>query len=208
MSDLAVEYLPVATLTPYARNARTHSPAPVSQLAGSIREFGWTNPVLIDEAGGIIAGHGRVLAAQQLGMAQVPCIRLAHLTDDQRRAYVLADNKLALNAGWDDELLAAELGALGGETAMDLALIGFSEAEIDGLIGDVACVAMPDMPSGGKAPFQQMSFVLHDMQVGQVKRALELSARMGPYVDSPNANGNGNALARICEAFMAHHALR
>lgn len=112
MPDLAIAYLPVADLVPYARNARTHSPAQVDQIVASIREFGWTNPVLIDEAGGIIAGHGRVMAARQMDLPQVPCIRLAHLSAAQRRAYVLADNRLALNAGWDDDLLAAELEAI------------------------------------------------------------------------------------------------
>lgn len=133
MPDLAIEYLPLAGLTPYARNARTHSPAQVAQLVASIREFGWTNPVLIDEAGGIIAGHGRVLAAQQLGIDPVPCIRLAHLTDAQRRAYVLADNRLALNAGWDDALLAQELAAL-REQDYDLGLTGFADQEIERLL--------------------------------------------------------------------------
>lgn len=133
MPDLAVEYMPLADLVPYARNARTHGPAQVAQLVDSIREFGWTNPVLIDEAGGIIAGHGRVMAAQQLGMDQVPCIRLAHLTDTQRRAYVLADNRLALNAGWDDALLAQELAAL-RDADVDIGLTGFSDPEIERLL--------------------------------------------------------------------------
>jgi ParB-like chromosome segregation protein Spo0J len=93
---------PVEALIPYARNARTHSDAQVAQIAGSIREFGFTNPVLLDGDNGIIAGHGRVLAARKLGLVEVPCIELAHLTPTQRRAYVIADNKLALNAGRDD----------------------------------------------------------------------------------------------------------
>ena len=136
MPDLAVEYLPLTALAPYARNARTHSPAQVAQLVASIREFGWTNPVLIDEAGGIIAGHGRVMAAQQMGMDQVPCIRLAHLTDTQRRAYVLADNRLALNAGWDDALLAQELAQL-RDDAFDIGLTGFDSEEIDALLAEL-----------------------------------------------------------------------
>lgn len=124
---------PVAALVPYARNARTHSPAQVAQIVASVREFGWTNPVLIDEAGGIIAGHGRVLAAQQMGVAEVPCLVLAGLTPAQRRAYVLADNQLALNAGWDEALLAQELAALEA-VDFDLDLIGFGSAEIDRLL--------------------------------------------------------------------------
>src|SRR6202035_6176537 len=101
-----------AALIPYARNARTHSDQQVAQIAASIREFGFTNPVLIDEEG-IIAGAGRVLAAHLLGLDEVPCIVLAHLTPTQRRAYVLVDNKLALNAGWDLEMLSLEIGELG-----------------------------------------------------------------------------------------------
>lgn len=126
--------VPVADLVPYARNARTHSPAQVAQLAASIREFGWTNPVLIDETGGIIAGHGRVLAAREVGMHAVPCLRLTGLTDAQKRAYVLADNQLALNAGWDEALLAEELSALGA-LEFDLGALGFSPAELSALLG-------------------------------------------------------------------------
>jgi len=130
---LVVEYRPVASLIPYARNARTHSDAQVAQIAASIREYGFTNPVLIDGEGGIIAGHGRVLAARKLGLETCPCITLGHLTPEQRRAYVLADNKLALNAGWDDDLLRIELADL-QTVDYDLALTGFSADEIAELL--------------------------------------------------------------------------
>lgn len=116
-------------LIPYANNSRRHSDEQVAQIAASIREFGWTNPVLIDGENGIIAGHGRVLAAQRLGMRKVPTIELAHLTANQRRAYVIADNKLALNAGWDMDLLKLELGNL-QEFNFDLSLIGFDPGEL------------------------------------------------------------------------------
>lgn len=115
-------------LIPYARNARTHSAEQVAQIAGSIKEFGFNNPVLIDQSGGIIAGHGRVLAAQRLGLKEVPTITLGHLSDTQRRAYILADNKLALNAGWDEEMLKIELEAL-KEAQVDFQTIGFDEME-------------------------------------------------------------------------------
>ena len=127
-----IEYLAVDTLVPYARNSRTHSEDQVAQIAASIKEFGFTNPVLVDGEGGIIAGHGRVIAARKLSMDTVPCIRLNYLTEDQKRAYVIADNKLALNAGWDDELLRVELDAL-EEAGFDLGLTGFSDDEIDAL---------------------------------------------------------------------------
>ena len=120
-------------MIPYANNTRTHSDEQVAQVAASIREFGFTNPVLVDADDGIIAGHGRVLAARKLGMDDVPCIRLAHLDENQKRAYIIADNKLALNAGWDDELLALELGAL-SDDGFDVSLTGFSEDEIAALV--------------------------------------------------------------------------
>lgn len=124
---------PVETLIPYARNARTHSEAQVAQIAGSIKEFGFCNPVLIDKDGGIIAGHGRVLAAQKLGLKVVPTITLGHLSETQKRAYILADNKLALNAGWDDEMLKVELESLKAD-GFDMALAGFDDIELTGLL--------------------------------------------------------------------------
>lgn len=122
----------VDDLIPYARNSRTHSDAQVAQIAASVREFGWTNPVLVDGENGIIAGHGRILAARKLGMEEVPCIELAGLSDTQRRAYIIADNKLALNAGWDDELLAIEFAEL-ADAGFDNLLTGFTQDEIDAL---------------------------------------------------------------------------
>lgn len=116
----------VDALIPYARNSRTHSEAQIAQIAASIREFGFTNPVLVDGENGVIAGHGRLLAARKLGMAEVPVIELSHLTEKQKRAYVIADNKLALNAGWDDEMLRVEFEDLAGD-GFDLSLTGFSE---------------------------------------------------------------------------------
>jgi hypothetical protein len=127
---MKIETLQTTTLIPYARNTRTHSEAQVAQIAGSIREFGFTNPILIDAENGIIAGHGRVMAAQKLGLDKVPCIRLGHLTDTQRRAYIIADNKLALNAGWDEEMLGIELADL-READFDLDLLGFDNFAIE-----------------------------------------------------------------------------
>jgi DNA modification methylase len=125
----------VADLIPYARNSRTHSDEQVAQIAASIREFGFTNPVLVDGERGIIAGHGRVLAARKLGLDEVPVIELTHLTEAQRRAYVIADNKLALNAGWDMDLLKVELGGLQAD-GFDLGLTGFSGDELAGLFAE------------------------------------------------------------------------
>ncbi len=125
-----LEARPLASLRPYARNARRHSRQQIRQIASSIERFGFTNPVLISDANEIIAGHGRVEAARLLGMAEVPTLRLSHLSDAERRAYVLADNKLALNAGWDEEILAIELQAL-IDLEFDVTLTGFSLAEVD-----------------------------------------------------------------------------
>lgn len=131
----AVERRPLAALVPYARNARTHSDAQVAQIAASIREWGWTTPVLVDEAGGIIAGHGRVMAARTLGIADVPVMVARGWTDAQKKAYVLADNKLALNAGWDDALLRVELEDLKFE-GFDLGLTGFADLELAALLAE------------------------------------------------------------------------
>jgi DNA modification methylase len=123
---------PLQDLIPYARNSRTHSDEQVTQIASSIKEFGFTNPVLIDADGGIIAGHGRVMAAKKLKMESVPVVVLSHLTEAQRRAYVIADNKLALNAGWDDEMLRVEFQEL-QDLGFDVELTGFSMDEINAL---------------------------------------------------------------------------
>lgn len=128
-----IERIAVEALLPYAKNSRTHSDEQVAQIAASIKEFGFNNPILIDKENTVIAGHGRLLAARRLGIKEIPCIQLSHLSENQRRAYIIADNKLALNAGWDNELLALELDEL-RDIGFDLDLTGFSENEIS-LIG-------------------------------------------------------------------------
>ena len=199
---MKVEYRPTETLIPYARNSRTHSTEQVAQIAASILEFGWTNPVLVDGDNGIIAGHGRVMAARVLGVDSVPVIELAHLTEAQKRAYIIADNKLAMNAGWDNELLATELVEL-GDMNFDLSLTGFCQIEIDGLMGeDVAPGEMPALKDGDREPFQQMTFTLHDSQAEVVTESLGIAKGLAPFLDSLNENSNGNALARICETFL------
>jgi len=127
---LQIEMLPVDRLVPYVRNARTHSDDQIAQIAASIAEFGFTNPILIGEDEVIIAGHGRLMAAKALGLTEVPVIVLDHLIEAQRRALVIADNRIAENAGWDDDLLRSELAAL-READFDLDLIGFDETELD-----------------------------------------------------------------------------
>jgi len=134
-----VERRPLDGLIPYARNARTHSDAQVAQIAASMKEWGWTNPVLVDEAGGIIAGHGRVLAARLLGFDEAPVMVAEGWTETQKQAYVLADNKLALNAGWDDDLLSLEIRDL-LDSGFDVGLAGFSDEEIADLLNSDADV--------------------------------------------------------------------
>jgi hypothetical protein len=129
-----IEQIATADLIPYARNSRTHSDEQVAQIAASIREFGFNNPVLVDAENTIIAGHGRVLAAGRIKLETVPCLRLTHLTDTQRRAYVIADNKIALNAGWDEELLSVELADLNIDK-FDMSLLGFDVDDLSTLMG-------------------------------------------------------------------------
>jgi ParB-like chromosome segregation protein Spo0J len=132
-SNAIIESIPTADLIPYARNSRTHSDEQVAQIMASIREFGFCNPVLIDATGTIIAGHGRVMAATRMKLETVPCLRLTHLTDAQRRAYVIADNRIALSSGWDSELLANELSDLHADE-FDMALLGFDVDELAKLL--------------------------------------------------------------------------
>jgi len=198
----AYKTVAVADLIPYARNSRTHSEAQVSKIAASIREFGFLNPVIVDGSSGIIAGHGRIMAAQKLGIETVPVIEASHLTDAQRRAYVIADNRLALDAGWDDEMLRVEFAEL-EELGFDLELTGFTLDEIGALDFDEGeSVGMPDLPDGDKEPFQQKTFTLHDEQAAIVDDAITL-ARTNPLSDTGlNENTNGNALALICQQWL------
>ena len=168
-------------------------------MAASINEFGFTNPVLIDESGSIIAGHGRVQAAKKLKMDSVPCITLSGLTEAQKKAYVIADNQLALNAGWDLDTLRLEVENL-DELNFDLDLLGFDSDVLEKLL-DIEC-ELPDLPDGDRDPFQQKTFTLHDEQAQDVDDAVTL-ARTNPTADTGiNENSNGNALALICKQWL------
>ena len=160
MTDLrfqpgSIEQLRIDELRPYERNPRTHSDDQVAKLAASLVEFGWTMPVLVNDELEVIAGHGRILAARRLGLDAVPVIRLAHLTPEQVRAYRIADNKLALDAGWDEELLAAEFHELNG-AGYDLGLTGFSAEELDALLAPIGdgsdLVGDPENAGATRAP--------------------------------------------------------
>ncbi len=145
----------ISTLIPYARNSRTHSDAQIAQIAASIKEFGWTNPVLVDGDKGIIAGHGRVMAARKLGYDKVPIIELKHMTESQKKAYIIADNQLAMNSGWDTNLLSLELEEL-QDAEFDLTLLGFDDKELDKLLqpeiveGNTDEDAVPEVPEEPK----------------------------------------------------------
>jgi ParB-like chromosome segregation protein Spo0J len=196
-----VERWPLSRLVPYARNARTHTPDQVKQIAASMREWGWTIPVLADEAGGIIAGHARVMAAELNQYAEAPVMIARGWSEAKKRAYVLADNKLAMNAGWNEEMLGVELMELRDE-GFNMPVIGFDVTELNALMREVAEAGYPELPEGDRAPYQQVTFMLHDEQVAIVQAAVTAAKQKGPFVDSKNDNANGNALARICEAYL------
>jgi ParB-like chromosome segregation protein Spo0J len=166
-----------------------------------MREWGWTIPVLADEAGGIIAGHARVQAGELNGYQEAPVMVARGWSESKKRAYVLADNKLAMNAGWDEEMLGVELLELRDE-GFDMPVIGFDTAELDALMREVAETGYPELPEGDRAPYQQVTFMLHDEQVKTVQAAVTAAKLTGPFVDTQNDNANGNALARICEAYL------
>lgn len=138
-----MQLVPITKLVPYVNNARTHSPEQINKLRSSLREFGFINPVIIDRDFGVIAGHGRILAAKKEGIAEVPCVFADHLTEAQKKAYILADNRMAMDAGWDEELLRVEIEALQAE-AFDLSLTGFDEKELSDLFKDAADVQEDD----------------------------------------------------------------
>ena len=156
-----IEKWKIDKLIPYAKNSRTHSDEQVAQIAASIKEWGWTTPVLVDDTGQIIAGHGRIMAARKLGMAEVPVIVAEGWTDAQKRAYVITDNRLALNAGWDNEMLALELGEI-GDLGFDLDLTGFSAEEIAALMPDELNPGLTDEDAVPEVPEQPVT-VLGDV---------------------------------------------
>lgn len=200
---IQIEYRETASLIPYANNSRTHSDEQVNQVASSIKEFGFTNPVLIDEQGGIIAGHGRVMAAKKLGLAEVPTITLAGLTKAQVKAYVIADNNLALNAEWDIDTLRLEIETL-KEMDFDLELMGFDASVLEKLT-DIDG-ELPELPDGDRDPFQQKTFMLHDEQADVVDDAI-MKAKSSPVIDTGiNENSNGNAIAFICDQWLRSQA--
>jgi len=193
-----IELWLIDKLIPWARNPRTHSDAQIAQIAASIAEFGFNNPILVDTKAGIIAGHGRLLAAQKLGLTEVPVIVLDHLSEAQKRAYIIADNQLALNAGWDEDLLRAELAAL-QEEDFDISVIGFEDEElarllaaqdaIAGLTDEDAVPALPQTPTSVTGDLWNLGN--HKLLVGDatlqpdVERLMAGDAADMLFIDSP-----------------------
>ena len=161
--DLNVTPIAVKALIPYARNARTHSEEQIAQIAGSIAEFGFVNPVLVGEDNILIAGHGRVMAARLLGLTEIPAIRLSHLTETQRKALVVADNKITENAGWDEALLRQELLALEGED-FDLSLLGFDDEELEDFLAEEEASGLTDEDAAPELPQKPVS-ILGDLWI-------------------------------------------
>ncbi len=215
---LAVSYVPLASLVPDPRNARTHPKRQIDQIVASMQAFGFTNPILVDEHGGLIAGHGRLIAARQIGMAEVPVIRLEGLDDARKRALMLADNKIALNAGWDVDLLKLELGTLAElDIDMDLTITGFSSGEIDVLLngkGDPDDDAVPELRAEPRTRVGDI-WQLGEHRIGCgdsrdpafVARVVGEGARIdAAFLDPPynvRINGHANAKGRHREFAMA-----
>ena len=192
MKNMKIQKSKTAHLVPYARNSRTHSESQVAQIAGSIKEFGFTNPVLIDDFNTIIAGHGRVLAAQLLGLEEIPTIVLENLTETQRKAYVIADNKIALNAGWDEEMLKLELQDL-SEAKYDFKLLGFSEAEFE------IYSKQPDEPEETDIPTED-SNVRQIIVNYPLEEYAEIIEKMSNYAEKFALSNNTEVLNHLLES--------
>jgi len=202
-SNTIVENIDIEKLIPYARNSRTHGEVQIAQIAASIREFGFNNPVLIGTDNDIIAGHGRVLAARKLELTSIPCIKLGHLTENQKRAFVIADNRIALNAGWDEEMLKLELADL-KETEIDLEMLGFSSAELEMFtqIGQEIETLDSDgnrsMPSDGAASLEDAS-VRQIILVYPLEEYSKVVDAMGEHAEKFGLSNNTEVLSHLLE---------
>lgn len=196
---MEIVYKNVNDLIPYVNNTRTHSEEQINQIASSIKEFGFTNPVLIDAQGGVIAGHGRIMGAKKLSLTEVPTIVLSNLTEAQKKAYIIADNKIALNAGWDEDLLQLELMAL-EELGFDYSNLGFDfDIDIEELDDEDF---EPNIKTGDREPIRNMTFTVSDEQHELIEEVLKLAKEYQPTDPAGiNENSNGNALYYICELF-------
>ena len=203
------EWVDIDSVKPWDKNPRKNAAA-IGEVAKSIQRFGFASPIIVRRADGvIIAGHTRYAAAKSLKLDKV-LVRFMDLDPAQARALALADNKLGELADWDAPMLAEVLRGLNDE-GVDVTGLGFDDQELETMLADLSDInddiagALADLPSGDRAPIQSMSFTLHDEQVETVKRAVEASKALGDFVDTGNENGNGNAIARICEMWLGDH---
>lgn len=223
MNKLKFKYRPVAELLAYDKNPMIHPEPQIAELAKGIQMYGFNVPLVVDEQGGIIAGHGRLQAAMRLGMKEVPTVEAAGLTPEQIRAYRIFDNKISRKSTFDVELLRLEVVDLGA-TGFDLEATGFSEMELDGLLSGELMDILPDpqqvqvsshtrtiepkinpeisLPNGEKSPFTQMTFVLTEAQAQIVHEAVKKAREEEDFEDTGNENSNGNALAAIAQRYL------
>lgn len=184
------------------KNARTHSAKQIKKIAKSIDQFGFINPIVIDSDKVIFAGHGRLEAAKDLEIKEVPCVDVSYLSEEQKRAYMLADNRIATESRWDESILKNELEEL-MDNNIDLNITGFDEYQIDAIFKTPTNLeGDPELQKGEDTPFQKKSFVLHNSQADEVKQALKLAKTMGDFINTNNENHNGNALHRICQFYI------
>lgn len=201
-----IVYKRTKELIPYVNNSRTHDEKQVNQIASSIKEFGFTNPLLIDEKGSIIAGHGRLMAANKLKMAEVPCIVLEGLTEAQKKAYVIADNKLALNAGWDEELLKLEIEGL-KEVGFGIDILGFDSDELEKMLNlgfDYNENQFSDdfnLSDEDRSDIQQKTFTLHKNQIAIIESAINIVDQKNMETFG-NTNKTGNSLYMVVKEWV------
>lgn len=196
----------VSDLIPYINNSRIHGEDQIIQIVSSIKEFGFTNPILIDQHNSIIAGHGRLQAVKRLGFEEVPCIIISGLTKTQIKALIIADNQLALNATWDLDILSLEIDGL-KEDNFSLDVLAFSTDFLKDIQETVIPLSdLPEIKEGDKEPFQQMTFIVHDFQVKNINLALEKVKKHFDLKNEYNQNLNGNAISEICKNFYEQNS--
>jgi len=212
MADLIDEVTRISRteLIPYTNNAKEHPEEQVKKIASSIKNYGWDQPIVVDGENEIIKGHGRLQAAELLGLSEVPVIKREDLTEAEAKASRIADNKTAESA-WIDDMLEAEVNVLAEDESINTDSLGFDDDELDSLISEASlgdediAEAFGDLPDGERDPIRQKTFTLSETQVETVENALETAKDMGEFSPGPNDNSNGNALARICSKFLGAH---
>lgn len=198
---MKVQDIAIDKVIPYAGNPRKNKDA-IANVAASLREFGFRQPIVVDSEMVVVVGHTRLAAARELGLAKVPVHIATDMTPDQARAYRLADNRTGEDAEWDIDLLGIELTGL-MDTGFDIDLTGFDPGEVKELLGNIAGTDYPDLKDGDRDPYQEITFILHDTQLEALKAALKIAKQDFEGREFPNANGNGNAISLIAEFYQA-----